>query len=188
MPRRRGDNSRSASRRRSPSRSRRKASKRRRKASSRSASSDSRSRSRSAKQQRSRGGGRSRSRSQSRRQASRPSDRRSTVAVERDRMEGKDGEAAIDVYGRRRSAPDQEPASKDKAKGEPEEPTRKGSGARNGLNQTAALPSKAERQKAALERLRQKKTLSPPRTRVYREKSPRTLEAERRREARIFIG
>ena len=60
-------------------------------------------------------------------------------------------EGGLDVYGRRRS---------DGA----------ASGPRNGLTTGSALPSKADRQKAALERLRnpvKKKEMSPPR-------SPRT--------------
>eukprot|EP00930_Biecheleria_cincta_P038152 TRINITY_DN26211_c0_g1_i1.p1 TRINITY_DN26211_c0_g1~~TRINITY_DN26211_c0_g1_i1.p1 ORF type:complete len:171 (-),score=9.40 TRINITY_DN26211_c0_g1_i1:158-670(-) len=45
-----------------------------------------------------------------------------------------------------------------------------------------------ERHKAALERLRARKQFSPPRTRVYREKSSRSRSLERKREAKVFIG
>eukprot|EP00434_Breviolum_minutum_P004834 symbB.v1.2.004261.t1/scaffold222.1/size270942/3 len=52
--------------------------------------------------------------------------------------------------------------------------------------------TKADRQKAALERLRMPKKkrdeLSPPRTRVYREKSSRSRSLERRRESRSWRG
>ncbi|CAK9107389.1 Translocation protein SEC63-like [Durusdinium trenchii] len=52
--------------------------------------------------------------------------------------------------------------------------------------------SKADRQKAALERLRMPKKkrdeLSPPRTRIYREKSSRSRSIERRRESRTWRG
>eukprot|EP00931_Biecheleriopsis_adriatica_P016765 TRINITY_DN12265_c0_g1_i2.p1 TRINITY_DN12265_c0_g1~~TRINITY_DN12265_c0_g1_i2.p1 ORF type:complete len:115 (-),score=25.01 TRINITY_DN12265_c0_g1_i2:34-378(-) len=56
---------------------------------------------------------------------------------------------------------------------------------RNGLDApAAALPtSKAERQKAALARLGQKKLLSPPRRSHFREKSSRSRSMERRRES-----
>ncbi|CAJ1384357.1 unnamed protein product [Effrenium voratum] len=56
----------------------------------------------------------------------------------------------------------------------------------------AATDSKAERQKAALARLKNPKKkrdeLSPPRTRVYREKSSRSRSMERRRESRTWRG
>mmetsp|Transcript_10908 Transcript_10908/g.16349 ORF Transcript_10908/g.16349 Transcript_10908/m.16349 type:complete len:203 (+) Transcript_10908:70-678(+) len=55
---------------------------------------------------------------------------------------------------------------------------------------SSAPQTKAERQKAALARLRnpKKKELSPPRTRVYRDKSSRSRSREQKRGGYIFSG
>ncbi|CAE7882074.1 ERDJ2B, partial [Symbiodinium sp. KB8] len=88
----------------------------------------------------------------------------------------------LDIYGRTRT---------DSPKLSPSTPPSTGpaDGPRNSLAPVGTLPTKTDRQKAALERLRAPKKkrddLSPPRTRVYREKSSRSRSIERRRESRL---
>eukprot|EP00933_Yihiella_yeosuensis_P009572 TRINITY_DN115553_c0_g1_i1.p1 TRINITY_DN115553_c0_g1~~TRINITY_DN115553_c0_g1_i1.p1 ORF type:complete len:189 (+),score=42.35 TRINITY_DN115553_c0_g1_i1:76-642(+) len=80
----------------------------------------------------------------------------------------------LDIYGRVRTTHSSEEGGGSS-----------GAGARNALTSVGHVPTKAERQKAALERLRKpkakKESLSPPRTRIYREKSSRSRSRERRK-------
>eukprot|EP00931_Biecheleriopsis_adriatica_P120503 TRINITY_DN95631_c0_g1_i1.p1 TRINITY_DN95631_c0_g1~~TRINITY_DN95631_c0_g1_i1.p1 ORF type:complete len:173 (+),score=32.94 TRINITY_DN95631_c0_g1_i1:23-541(+) len=83
-----------------------------------------------------------------------------------------DAKGGLDIYGRVIGS------GKDKAKDE--KPKEK-------KEDTSSKSTKADRQKAALERLRGRKQLSPPRPTHFREKSSRSRSAERRRESkRVF--
>merc|ERR1740139_502318 len=108
-----------------------------------------------------------------------------------DRVHDDKYERGVDEFGRRRFDSN-----------DAEEPSRvadavptgssSGSGPRNGLTSgVPAPPSKAERQKAALERLRNPKkretSMSPPRNRVYREKTSRSRSREARKARGSFI-
>mmetsp|Transcript_110853 Transcript_110853/g.174792 ORF Transcript_110853/g.174792 Transcript_110853/m.174792 type:complete len:187 (+) Transcript_110853:34-594(+) len=89
-------------------------------------------------------------------------------AIDRRKAETDSCEAeGLDIYGRRRSGD-----IPTKLKSETS------SGARNALTSAGPLPTKAERQKAALERLRngskKKVELSPPRVRTFRDPSSRS--------------
>merc|ERR1719498_17069 len=99
-----------------------------------------------------------------------------------DRNEETTKPSDLDDFGRRRSNSDA--ASTGQASS--------GGGARNALLSTAPLPTKAERQKAALERLRssakRKPSLSPPRTRTYREKSSRSRSRQKKQRGFILSG
>merc|ERR1719203_2382631 len=111
-------------------------------------------------------------------------------------------ERGVDVFGRRRydvpvgtaaaSVGSIAPGIVTESQVEVGAVARTGSGPRNGLTCAGALPTMAERQKAALERLRnpakRKASLSPPRTRVYREKSSRSRSREKRAGGFIFSG
>ncbi|CAE8703212.1 unnamed protein product, partial [Polarella glacialis] len=86
----------------------------------------------------------------------------------------------LDIYGRRRTT------TANSSSSTAESPAAAASsGPRNSLDAVSTLPTKADRQKAALDRLRapkKKTSLSPARTRVYREKSSRSRSREKRRE------
>lgn len=113
-----------------------------------------------------------------------------------DRREASQDDLGLDDFGRRRTkAGDREGASP--AEFSPQAqveiaPARSSSGPRNGLTSAGKPPSKAERQKAALERLRNPKrvtaALSPPRTRVYPEKSSRSRSREKKTGGFIISG
>mmetsp|Transcript_59214 Transcript_59214/g.108015 ORF Transcript_59214/g.108015 Transcript_59214/m.108015 type:complete len:192 (+) Transcript_59214:56-631(+) len=83
-------------------------------------------------------------------------------------------DGGLDVYGRRRSAGSGAPTREGASEAAESVAAGPRSGARNSLTATGNMPSKAERQKAALERLRnsakRKPSLSPPRTRQYIER------------------
>mmetsp|Transcript_135112 Transcript_135112/g.320315 ORF Transcript_135112/g.320315 Transcript_135112/m.320315 type:complete len:191 (-) Transcript_135112:4-576(-) len=87
----------------------------------------------------------------------------------------------LDVFGRRRGSAVPAPVS--------ESAPSPRSGARNALTTNVAnLPTKADRQKAALERLRnpvlKKKEMPPPRMRPVREKSSRSRSRDRKKDQR----
>eukprot|EP00404_Azadinium_spinosum_P023004 CAMPEP_0180614414 /NCGR_PEP_ID=MMETSP1037_2-20121125/31402_1 /TAXON_ID=632150 /ORGANISM="Azadinium spinosum, Strain 3D9" /LENGTH=180 /DNA_ID=CAMNT_0022634121 /DNA_START=42 /DNA_END=580 /DNA_ORIENTATION=- len=93
-----------------------------------------------------------------------------------------DVDTGLDIYGRRRSVPAvASGATAASAAEAPPEAAATG-GPRNSLTPNVAVPSKAERQRAALERLRnpskKKETLSPPRGRTFRELSSRSRSRE----------
>mmetsp|Transcript_47456 Transcript_47456/g.140169 ORF Transcript_47456/g.140169 Transcript_47456/m.140169 type:complete len:197 (-) Transcript_47456:164-754(-) len=104
-----------------------------------------------------------------------------------DRRESND-DCVVDEFGRRRSVK-AKPAPAEEAPGADEgSEGAASSGAKNSLTSVPALPTKAERQKAALERLRRPKAvkdaLSPPRSRVYREPSSRSRSRDRNKKMR----
>eukprot|EP00930_Biecheleria_cincta_P028310 TRINITY_DN19745_c0_g1_i2.p3 TRINITY_DN19745_c0_g1~~TRINITY_DN19745_c0_g1_i2.p3 ORF type:complete len:144 (-),score=15.50 TRINITY_DN19745_c0_g1_i2:81-512(-) len=85
----------------------------------------------------------------------------------------------VDLCGRRRSSSGDSTGTG---------PTTPGPGPRNSLDTppVGAIPTKADRQKAALERLRnpKKKTdgLSPPRSRTYRDKTSRSRSRDKKKD------
>mmetsp|Transcript_61558 Transcript_61558/g.115110 ORF Transcript_61558/g.115110 Transcript_61558/m.115110 type:complete len:192 (+) Transcript_61558:41-616(+) len=112
-----------------------------------------------------------------------------TTTEKRDSEDLQKVKGGIDIYGRTRTVKPTGSAASDSASPTSLPPE---GGPRNSLDTAGKLPSKADRQKAALERLRAPKKkrddLSPPRTRVYREKSSRSRSLERRRESRTWRG
>ena len=104
---------------------------------------------------------------------------RSVVEVDRTEEVIAEAKGGLDIYGRRRGSVESNAVES------PQTPT---SGPRNSLTTVGSLPSKADRQKAALERLRnpvsKKKDMSPPRTRVYREKSSRSRSRDKKKDQR----
>ncbi|CAE7458630.1 SEC63 [Symbiodinium pilosum] len=111
---------------------------------------------------------------------------RTTTAEKRDSEDLRKVKGGLDIYGRTRTGDNSPKLSPARHRSPPE------GGPRNGLDAIGTVPSKTDRQKAALERLRAPKKkrdeLSPPRTRVYREKSSRSRSLERRRESRTWRG
>lgn len=115
---------------------------------------------------------------------------RSDPSDRRERDQSDERETDLDIFGRRRSsttpvatggAQSAEAAPQAEASSTVSSSRPPGSGPRNGLHSAPALPTKAERQKAALERLRnpkRKASLSPPRTRVYRDRTSRSRSRE----------
>mmetsp|Transcript_54675 Transcript_54675/g.140763 ORF Transcript_54675/g.140763 Transcript_54675/m.140763 type:complete len:195 (-) Transcript_54675:49-633(-) len=107
-----------------------------------------------------------------------------------DRREVED-ESEFDDFGRRRRKL-KEPKEDEAAPTAGSSSAAGGSGPRNGLLSAPALPSKAERQKAALERLRnpnmKKAGLSPPRGRSFRDQSSRSRSREKKKKiSRGFV-
>mmetsp|Transcript_18225 Transcript_18225/g.54493 ORF Transcript_18225/g.54493 Transcript_18225/m.54493 type:complete len:195 (-) Transcript_18225:117-701(-) len=110
-----------------------------------------------------------------------------------DRREASQDEVdGVDEFGRRRKASSSALGGDDEPQAEGSSSSRvaAGSGPRNGLTSTSALPTKAERQKAALERLRnptKRTNMSPPRTRNYRDRS-RSRSREKKKTTGFIIS
>lgn len=106
-------------------------------------------------------------------------ERNSAEPVDRKEELIAEAKGGLDVYGRRRGAA---------TSGVQESVQTPSAGPRNSLTTVGSLPSKADRQKAALERLRnpvmKKKDMSPPRTRVYREKTSRSRSRDKKKDQR----
>mmetsp|Transcript_32830 Transcript_32830/g.86705 ORF Transcript_32830/g.86705 Transcript_32830/m.86705 type:complete len:198 (+) Transcript_32830:127-720(+) len=112
-----------------------------------------------------------------------------------DRREVSPGRATgeIDEFGRRRSAKLSTAAAASAPAAEEASPASApaSSGPKNAIAAPPAPPSKAERQKAALDRLRNPKgvkaALSPPRTRTFREMGSRSRSREKKKKQKGFI-
>jgi len=127
---------------------------------------------------------------------------RSDPADRRETTEDKEGD--YDVYGRRRfavadpsgvqgsGADESGGADRGAAPEGGGASERSGKGPRNSISSAGHIPSKAERQRIALERLRnpqkRKASLSPPRTRNFREATSRSRSRDRKKRAGFILS